>query len=75
MPPQRNTDKIQKEGHLLLARQAYESGKISSIKQAVLLSNVPRKMLLDRVHGRVARVDMRANGLKLTTNKEDYLVQ
>ncbi len=62
MPPQRNTDKVRQEGHLLLALQAYQSGRISSIKQAALQYDVPRKTLSDRVSGRVARVDARANG-------------
>lgn len=72
-PPTRVDTKAQKEGRLLLALQAIQKGQIQSIRKAAELFNVPRATLQDRVNGRVARLDTRANGYKLTPIEEELL--
>lgn len=67
--------KAQQEGRILLAMQAYQKGQITSILQAALTYNIPRKTLSDRINGRVARVDIRANNHKLTPTEEQALIQ
>ena len=67
--------KAQQEGRILLAMQAYQKGQITSILQAALTYNVPRKTLSSRINGRVARVDIRANSHKLTPTEEQALIQ
>ena len=67
--------KAQQEGRLLLARQAFQNNQFSSIRQAALAYNVPPKSLENRLNGRVARVNTRANNHKLTPTEEQVLIQ
>ena len=62
--------KAQQEGRILLAMQAYQQGQITSILQAVLTYDVPRKTLSNRINRRAARVNIRANCYKLTPTEE-----
>src|SRR5436853_1040390 len=73
MPSQTRLVNAQKEGRLLLAHQAYKKGQLSSTRSAARLYNVPKSTLSDRLHGRVARVEIRANGRKLTPTEEEAL--
>ena len=73
MAAQQHAKKLQNEGRILLAKQAYQTGHFSSIKTAANAFSVPYTTLQNRIRGRVARVDRRANGHKLTENEEDTL--
>jgi hypothetical protein len=73
MPQQQRNKKLYQEGQLLLAMQALKSNQIQSIRAAARLYNVPRQTLSDRVNGRVARHDQRANRHILTTTEEEAL--
>jgi hypothetical protein len=75
MPPQQSVTKVRQEGRLLLALQAYQKGQIQSIPQAAATYNVDHTTLMHRLKGRVARVDARANGHKLSSTKEKVLKQ
>jgi hypothetical protein len=49
--------------------------QVASISKAARLYNIPHQTLSDRIRGRVARIDSRANGHKLTPVEEEVLVQ
>ena len=75
MPPQRRAVKAQQEGRALLAIQSLRRQQISSIRKASVTYHVPRTTLQDRLRGRVARKDSRANSHKLTSTEEQALVE
>jgi hypothetical protein len=56
-----------------LAISAINKGEVSSIREAANIFNIPCSS--DRLHGRTARVDKRANGHKFTENEEEMLVR
>lgn len=67
--------KAQKEGRNVLALHALRTGQISSGRAAARVYKTPKSTLSDRTHGRVARVDSRANNRKLTETEELVLIQ
>ena len=73
MATQQRAEKSQKEGRILLAKQAYQLGHISSIKDATRAYNIPYTILQNRLRGRGARAETRANCHKLTEGEEDVL--
>jgi hypothetical protein len=75
MPPQRVDLKAQKEGRILLAINAFQLGQFSSVRKAAVAYSIDFSTLARRLKGRVARVDKRANGHKLTTTEEEVLEQ
>lgn len=75
MPAQLRASKAQKEGQTLLALRALRNNRIPTIAQAACTYNVARRTLSDRLHGRVARVDTRANNHKLTLIEEQVLIE
>ena len=75
MPRQTRAENVQKEGRKLLALHALQTGQISSARAAARLYNVPKTSLTDRMGGRPARTDLRANGHKLTQTEEQVLLE
>ncbi len=75
MPPQRADKNVHIEGQMLLAKEAIRKGQISSINKAAQLYSVPATTLRRRIKGRVARVDLRANGHKLTSIEEEAILK
>lgn len=75
MPAQRRAAKAQQEGRKLLAIQALRKSQVSSGRAAARLYSVPSSSLHDRIHGRAARTETRANNHKLTETEEQALVQ
>ena len=73
MPPQRSLQRLQNEGKLSLAVHAIENDQIHTIRSAARVFEVPQRTLNYRLHGRVARVDYRPVGHKLTTTEEETL--
>jgi hypothetical protein len=67
------SNKVQKEGKVVLAIGAIKSSQIQSIRGAARLYTAPRSTVQDRLNGRVARVDTRANSHKLTPTEEETL--
>jgi predicted HTH domain antitoxin len=66
---------LEKEGRIQLAISAINKGEISSIREAANIFSVPRSTLSDRLQGRTARVDRRANSHKLPKNEEETLIK
>ena len=75
MASQRDDEKLQKEGRILLAMHALRTKQISSVRKAIASFDVPQRTLADRIHGRVAREDTRANSYKLTPTEEQALIE
>jgi len=67
--------KAQNEGRLLLALNAYNNNEFRSVRQAAIAYNIPPTSLLDRVNGRVSRLQLRANNHKLNITEEETLEQ
>lgn len=65
----------QQEARILLAIAALKKQEIPNVQQIARLYNVPRSTLQDRLGGRVAMTEQRANGHKLSITEEDSLVQ
>ena len=63
------------EGRLCLAIQAYAQGKIRSLRAAARSYNVPYATLNTRYHGIPSRRDSWPAACKLTSNKEEVLLQ
>ena len=68
-------ESIHKEGRIELALNALRTGQLKSVREAQRLYDVPRTTLRDRIDGRVARIDSRANSHKLTSTEELVLMQ
>lgn len=68
-------DQSQGEGRLLLAKSAYESGQVTSIRAAARTYDVKSMTLRARLKGRPSRDITRANGHKLTATEENALLQ
>lgn len=75
MPPRKSSQLAQNEGRIALAIQAYQKGQFRSLKAATDAYDVPYATTHNRLHGRVARHDLRSANLKLTQNEESSLVQ
>jgi hypothetical protein len=78
MPPIRNensTNSIEQEGKIRLAISDLKNGKISSIRRATRIYEIPYSTLYNRYHGIQMKAEKRANGLKLSTNEEESLVK
>jgi hypothetical protein len=65
----------QKEGRILLAIQAVNSGQIKSLKAAARSYDVPYTTLNERYHGILSRRDSQPNSRKLTDTEEEVLLQ
>lgn len=75
MPPQRRPKKASKEGEILLAAQAFKKHQIPSVRKTADTYKVAKSTLFDRLQGRVAREETRANGHKLTLTEEQALLE
>jgi hypothetical protein len=78
MPPkarQNSRNSIEKEGRISLALSALKNKEISTIRGAAKHFNVPCSTLQDRLHGKLYRNEIRANGHKLTPNEEESISQ
>jgi hypothetical protein len=75
MPPKNADSAVAKEGRILLAIKAYQTGRISNIRAAADAFGVLRSTLSYQLQGRTARVDKAANSQKLINIKESSLKQ
>ncbi|OOQ84502.1 hypothetical protein PEBR_29779 [Penicillium brasilianum] len=78
MPPIRSESShklANQEGKILLALSDLKEGRISSIRAAAKLYEIPYTTLHARADGRVSRVDKRPSGHKLTQTEEDALAE
>ena len=75
MPPLQSSELAQKEGRVALATQAFQKGQFQSLRAAAKSYDVPLTTLHKRVHGVVARRDLRPPNSKLTLNEESCLEQ
>jgi hypothetical protein len=78
MPPIRSESSqklVDREGKILLALSDIKDGRISSLRAAAKLYEIPFSTLQARADGRTARVDKRPNRYKLTQLEEDSLVE
>jgi hypothetical protein len=75
MPPKNADSAVAKEGRILLAIKAYQTGRISNIRAAADAFGVSRSTLSHRLQGRTARVDKAANSQKLINIEESSLKQ
>ena len=63
------------EGRVELALQAYRDGQFRSLRSAAKAFDVPRRTLTQRFNETTNRVDSRNGRLKLTSTKEQTIVQ
>jgi hypothetical protein len=78
MPPIRNKNarnSIEIEGRIELAITAFKKEEKISIRETARQYDVPFSTLQDRLKGRPARINLRANSHKLTETEEKLLVQ
>ena len=78
MPPIRSESSqklANQEGKVLLALSDIKDGRITSLRAAAKLYEIPFSTLQARADGRIARVDKRPNRYKLTQLEEDALTQ
>jgi hypothetical protein len=78
MPPirPRSRQKLaSQEGKILLALSDLQEGRVSSIRAAAKLYDIPRTTLQHRASGQASRDDTRPSGHKLTQLEEDSLCQ
>jgi transposase len=78
MPPIRNKNSknsAEQEGRILLAISDLKNQKISSIREATRIYNIPYSTLYDRYHGIQFKQKKRANNHKLTEFEEESLVK
>jgi hypothetical protein len=75
MSQQHSAIAIQEEGRLNLALQAYTSGQFKSLQRAAAAFNIKHQRLSDWLRGITSRSQTRPNCLKLTTTKEQTIVQ
>jgi hypothetical protein len=76
MPPIRTESSqksANKEGRVLLALSDIKNGRITSLRAAAKLYDIPYTTLHARADGRISRVDKRPNVHKLTQYEEDSL--
>jgi transposase len=70
---QTSQNKVEQEGRLLLAIQAFKNKEIPSIREAARRFNVPKSTLTTRLRGVQNRTTSRANSHKLTEVEEETL--
>jgi hypothetical protein len=78
MPPksrQTSGNLGEQEGRILLAISALKNNQIRNISEAARVYNVPRTTLRRRLDGHIFRPEARANGHKMTQNKEESLIR
>ncbi|EED21956.1 transposon, putative [Talaromyces stipitatus ATCC 10500] len=78
MPPIRKKDPLksaQIEGKIQLAISDLKNGRISNIREATRIYDIPRTTLRDRLKGIEYKGEKRANHHKLTQSEEDSLVK
>ena len=63
------------DARILLAIEAIEQDKELSVRQAATIYKVNRATLQNRMNGRRARQDVRANSMKLTELEEDAVLR
>jgi hypothetical protein len=78
MPPIRKKDPLksaQIEGKIQLAISDLKNGRISNIREATRIYEIPRTTLRDRLKGIEYRGEIRANNHKLTQLEEESLIK
>ena len=75
MPPQHCKKKVQIEGRKLLALQAYQTGRIKSLRAATKAYDVPYNSLAYRASGHPPRNQLGQHNRKLTDTEELALIQ
>ena len=75
MPPQRREKKAEIEGRKLLALQAYQTGRIKSLRAAAKAYDVPHNSLAYRASGHRPRDQLGQHNRKLTDTEELTLVK
>jgi hypothetical protein len=75
MTPPNNAQSTINEGDTLLASQAIKLGQIPSIRQAVLVYQVPNSTLRRRMNGTRSKRDSDTGKQRLTLSEEKVLVQ
>jgi hypothetical protein len=75
MPPPTDDEAIQKEGRLLIAKQAIELGQFRSVLSAAKTYNVSKDTLKRRRAGVTARRDRTPNSMKLTKIEEEAIIK
>jgi hypothetical protein len=78
MPPIRKKDplkRVQIEGKIQLAISDLKNGKISNIREATRIYDIPRTTLRDRLKGIEYKGEKRANNHKLTESEEESLIK
>jgi hypothetical protein len=78
MPPKRSESwqkSASQEGKIILALDDLDNGRITSIRAAAKLYDIPRSTLHARAQGRSSHVDKRPSGHKLTQCEEDSLTE
>jgi hypothetical protein len=72
---QNSRNLIKKEGRILLVLFALKNKEIATLPDADKYFNVPRSTLQDQLCSRIYRIEVHANGHKLTANEEESLSQ
>ncbi|ODM20017.1 hypothetical protein SI65_05003 [Aspergillus cristatus] len=78
MPPKSRAkikDQVEQEGRVLLAISSLRKKEITNIREAARLYDVPQTTLQRRLNGSTNRAEKQVNGLKLTKEEEESLVQ
>ena len=75
MPQQHQLQTTQREGRIILAAQAYQSGQLRSLRSAADAFKVPHQRVSDRLRNITFRPNVRANRHKLTIAEEQTIVQ
>jgi hypothetical protein len=78
MPPKlhkKPPNLVQQEGRILLAISSLKKKETTNIREAARVYDVPRTTLQRRLNGSINHAKKQANGLKLTKEKEESLIQ
>jgi hypothetical protein len=78
MPPIRDKNSrnsIKQEGKTSLAISNLKSGKISSVRRATHVYDIPYMSLYERYRGIQMKAEKHVNRLELSTNEEESLVK
>ena len=74
MPPPNNAQLSQREGKIILALQAFNSGQIAYLRRAALAYDVPYLSLYTRYAGTTPRRDCKPNRKKLLKSEETIII-
>jgi len=75
MPRRKRPKSSDKEGRVILAKEAIKIGQFPSVRAAARSYDVCPKTLQNRVHGMPSRDDCTPNSRKLTLYEEEAIIQ